>query len=152
MFLLCVYSRNLNVIFEICMVVVMTSSVVHREAESQLSSDTDLDDPDGKHAKTGKGMVCFSNLWSSCIPFPYLSMCNQGHREAWASPNMHWVEGNETSWTGSQYSTGLTLSRNSVVLRNSCVWSENKLMPRHCLHQMSVMWFSPTLWQLLNPQ
>uniref|UniRef100_A0A8D0AYX5 Cohesin subunit SA n=1 Tax=Sander lucioperca TaxID=283035 RepID=A0A8D0AYX5_SANLU len=57
MFLLCVYSRNLNVIFEICMVVVMTSSVVHREAESQLSSDTDLDDPDGKHAKTGKGMA-----------------------------------------------------------------------------------------------
>uniref|UniRef100_A0AAQ4RGC9 Cohesin subunit SA n=1 Tax=Gasterosteus aculeatus aculeatus TaxID=481459 RepID=A0AAQ4RGC9_GASAC len=33
----------------------MTSSAVHREAESHLSSDTDLEDPDGKNAKTGKG-------------------------------------------------------------------------------------------------
>uniref|UniRef100_A0A4W6FRV4 Cohesin subunit SA n=1 Tax=Lates calcarifer TaxID=8187 RepID=A0A4W6FRV4_LATCA len=33
---------------------VMTSCVVHREAESQLSSDTDLEDPDGKNAKARK--------------------------------------------------------------------------------------------------
>uniref|UniRef100_A0A3Q4HRP3 Cohesin subunit SA n=1 Tax=Neolamprologus brichardi TaxID=32507 RepID=A0A3Q4HRP3_NEOBR len=30
---------------------------MHREAESQLSSDTDLEDPDGKNAKTGKGLA-----------------------------------------------------------------------------------------------
>uniref|UniRef100_A0A3B4GWU9 Cohesin subunit SA n=1 Tax=Pundamilia nyererei TaxID=303518 RepID=A0A3B4GWU9_9CICH len=30
---------------------------MHREAESQLSSDTDLEDPDGKNAKTGKGVA-----------------------------------------------------------------------------------------------
>lgn len=33
---------------------------MHREAESQLSSDTDLEDPDGKNAKTGK--VCFPDF------------------------------------------------------------------------------------------
>lgn len=62
--------------FEACFVLVMTSSVVHREADSQLSSDTDLEDPDGKNAKTGRGMVCFENLRSSFIYFSYLSMCN----------------------------------------------------------------------------
>lgn len=35
---------------------------MHREAESQLSSDTDLEDPDGKNAKTGKGLVCFPDF------------------------------------------------------------------------------------------
>ncbi len=71
------------VIFEVCFVVVITLCVVHREAESQLSSDTDLEDPDGKNAKTGKGMVGFSNLISSFIHFPYLSvMFNQSHRQA----------------------------------------------------------------------
>uniref|UniRef100_A0AAQ4Q6W7 Cohesin subunit SA n=1 Tax=Gasterosteus aculeatus aculeatus TaxID=481459 RepID=A0AAQ4Q6W7_GASAC len=40
---------------EVCVISVMTSSAVHREAESHLSSDTDLEDPDGKNAKTGKG-------------------------------------------------------------------------------------------------
>lgn len=62
--------------------VVITLCVVHREAESQLSSDTDLEEPDGKNAKTGKGMVGFSNLISSFIHFPYLSMFNQALREA----------------------------------------------------------------------
>uniref|UniRef100_A0A669DB18 Uncharacterized protein n=1 Tax=Oreochromis niloticus TaxID=8128 RepID=A0A669DB18_ORENI len=33
-----------------------------QEAESQLSSDTDLEDPDGKNAKTGKGLVCFPDF------------------------------------------------------------------------------------------
>lgn len=57
-----VIPRNLYVIFEVCFVLLMTLCVVHREAESQLSSDTDLEDPDGKNAKTGKVLVCISNL------------------------------------------------------------------------------------------
>uniref|UniRef100_A0A3B4XPM8 Cohesin subunit SA n=1 Tax=Seriola lalandi dorsalis TaxID=1841481 RepID=A0A3B4XPM8_SERLL len=36
---------------------VITFCVVHREADSQLSSDTDLEDHDGKNAKAGKGMA-----------------------------------------------------------------------------------------------
>lgn len=37
--------------------------VVHREAESQLSSDTDLEDHDGKNARTGRGMVRFFRVY-----------------------------------------------------------------------------------------
>lgn len=99
----------------------MTLCVVHREAESQLSSDTDLEDPGGKNAKTGKGVVCFSNCISSFIDFPYQFMYNQGHREASTNPSMHSVEDNETPWTNSQYITGLTQSRDSVILCSSCV-------------------------------
>uniref|UniRef100_A0A3Q3EDY6 Uncharacterized protein n=1 Tax=Labrus bergylta TaxID=56723 RepID=A0A3Q3EDY6_9LABR len=47
-----------------------------QEAESQLSSDTDLEDPDGKNAKTGRGMVCFSNRISCADPSMHLL---QGH-------------------------------------------------------------------------
>uniref|UniRef100_A0A7N6B0M1 Cohesin subunit SA n=1 Tax=Anabas testudineus TaxID=64144 RepID=A0A7N6B0M1_ANATE len=42
--------------FEVCFHL-MTLCVVHREADSQLSSDTDLEDPDGKNARTGRGMA-----------------------------------------------------------------------------------------------
>uniref|UniRef100_A0A4W6FQH7 Cohesin subunit SA n=1 Tax=Lates calcarifer TaxID=8187 RepID=A0A4W6FQH7_LATCA len=48
---------SLNVSSMLHLKFVMTSCVVHREAESQLSSDTDLEDPDGKNAKARKGMV-----------------------------------------------------------------------------------------------
>lgn len=45
----------------------MILCVVHREADSQLSLDTDFEDPDVKNAKTGKGVVCFSNMMSSYV-------------------------------------------------------------------------------------
>uniref|UniRef100_A0A4W6FRR8 Cohesin subunit SA n=1 Tax=Lates calcarifer TaxID=8187 RepID=A0A4W6FRR8_LATCA len=48
---------SLNVSSMLHLKFVMTSCVVHREAESQLSSDTDLEDPDGKNAKARKGMA-----------------------------------------------------------------------------------------------
>lgn len=38
--------------------------VLHRDAESQLSSDTDLEDPDGRNARAGRGMVCFLFFYS----------------------------------------------------------------------------------------
>lgn len=50
-------------------VLCLTLCVVHREAESQLSSDTDLEDPDGKNARTGRGMVCFFKPYT-CIYSP----------------------------------------------------------------------------------
>lgn len=56
-------------LFVVCSALVMTLCVMHREAESHLSSDTDLEDPDGKNAKTGKDLVCFSNLISSFIHY-----------------------------------------------------------------------------------
>lgn len=33
---------------------------VHRETESQVSSDADLEHPDGKNAETGRFQVCYS--------------------------------------------------------------------------------------------
>uniref|UniRef100_A0A3Q3K798 Uncharacterized protein n=1 Tax=Monopterus albus TaxID=43700 RepID=A0A3Q3K798_MONAL len=49
-----------------------------QEAESQLSSDTDFEDPDGKNARTGRSTVCFSKLISLFIYFlclPIISTC-----------------------------------------------------------------------------
>lgn len=62
-----------RVVLKSCFLLIMTPFVVHRETESQLSSDTDFEDPDGRSAKTGKGLVCFSNLPSFII-----HICPQG--------------------------------------------------------------------------
>lgn len=51
--------------------VVITFCAVYSEADSQLSSDTDFEDPEGKNAKTGRGAVCFSDIF---IHFLYILM------------------------------------------------------------------------------
>lgn len=55
--------------------------IVHREAESHLSSDTDLEHPDGKNAETGKLQVCPSPIPSflfSIIPLWRFNLLSLG--------------------------------------------------------------------------
>lgn len=117
---------SLNCAYSLFELVCINDFVMHREAESQLSSDTDLEDPDGKNARTGKGMVCF---------LVFLVFNTFEVRVRQASHLTEWVVASGFQWTW------IPKLRDSKLLL-----FDQKLSFHHCLHKMSVVGFSSTVF------